>query len=166
MEREIIVRQFKNDGRKLDLWIKIFAWYILFSFMVNFIVGTFADGNPFAMFEYGGPYWAGFGNMMFGLFMVIILFIIKISSFYVKTYTLTNKRLILSCNKKLFLTGLVKYESSYMLDKINSYEFVKAARYAGYSLSFKTATGLPISLVVDKEFYDEFVKAINDSSKE
>ena len=153
MEQEICRREKTYEPNK------IFK-YLMYVFFGLAIVSTLAYLHIIA----SNHYWEqmfDFDDDFVHIFIVIVVLVILTVVFYflskkksVTTLVLTDKRIYtLHQNKATTI-------NSYNLNKIDSYTFnqVKESTTLKINISFFTTT-----FNVDKEFYDEFVKAINNA---
>ena len=134
--------------------------------MINIIIGL-AHGRIFDMFRVGGPYWAGFGNMILGAVCALFFWLLSLGS---EDYELilTNKRIYSVVTKKVFFFRTMTNTTSYSLNKINNYSYYTVFTKKGiclYStLKFSTSSGAS-QCIVDKDFYNNFVNAVNAASE-
>ena len=139
--------------------------WIVIAFMINFFIG---GCSVVEMFE-GGLYWIGFGNMILGLVLAVIFIILHFLPTTKIELVLTNKRIYISQTKDVywflfFFKRTIKSVESHNLDKFICYEFTKISRKKRSisTLSFKTPA-TQRAFVVDEEFYDSFVAAVNSA---
>ena len=156
-EIEICRRTTDKDHHKARKWMLISLCWMLFSFLVNVIVSFIVGGRFNYMFKVGGPFWAGFGNMILGFVGFIVFLILSFGSGKSEVI-LTNKRLILAVSKKRLFAGLICYEKSYLLNRIVSFESVYYEKRKMVLLSLRNANEASASLVLDKDFYDKFAQ--------
>ena len=151
MEQEICRREKTYEPNK------IFK-YLMYVFLGLAIVSTLAYLHIIA----SNHYWEqmfDFDDDYVHIFIVIVVLVILTVVFYflskkksVTTLVLTDKRIYTIHQDK---ATTIK---SYNLNKINSYVF--------YQVGSKTTLSISSSLTsfdIDKEFYDEFIKAINNA---
>ena len=166
MEHEIcrreVSRAHSSKGVSFKWPIILSLIWIGISFMVNVIIGLSVAGDVWHMFECGGLYWIGFGNMILGAVLAIIFIflhlLLKPSAYSERIeLVLTNKRIYY----KITTTDRVNNDS-YLLDKITYYSFSHGNTFKVNkgALKFSTATNTA-EFVVDEEFYNEFVNAVN-----
>jgi hypothetical protein len=160
MEQEICRREVQIK-RNYKLAIILSASWIFISFMINFFIG---GCSMTTMFDVGGLYWIGFGNMLLGLTLLIIFVLLQLFS-RTLLLVLTTKRIYLSVKRKLLFKRALESTESHNLNKIVGYNFVKISnkKHSFSQLSFKTFS-YHVAFVVDEKFYDQFVEAVNNAA--
>ena len=162
MEQEICKRTLSQSKKNYKLPIILSLSWIVISFMINCIIG----GGVTPMFQ-GGLYWIGFGNMILGLVLALIFWLLSLPANI--TLVLTDERIYCSYSKTLLFSRRKSFVVSYPLNKIVSYDFYmlsKKGKPCASSLSFSTPAS-KACFAADEEFYNEFVKATNSTkSKE
>ena len=156
MEHEICRKTVKQTNKTYKWPIILSLCWVAISFMINCIIG----GGVTAMFD-GGLYWIGFGNMILGLALALLFWLLSFSA--EKTLVLTNKRIYYSYTRKLFFSKVESFIVSYNLNKITTYNYhtlTKKGKPRLSSFTFTTPTS-SASFAVDEAFYNEFVNAIN-----
>ena len=161
IELEICKREVSvvKTNFKVPIIISI-CWTVL-AFMINVFISI---GNNENMFEEGDLYWIGFGNMLLGLTVLAIFLLLQLRPSIKMSLVLTDKRIYLSSTKKLFFRRTLCVVENHNLNKIVSYEFVRYSRRKRYisQLLLKTQAS-QVYFIVDEEFYNEFVAAINNA---
>ena len=162
VEYEIARRTAEVSKKNYTLAIIISIGWIILSFMINCFIAI-GNGYIWDMFE-GGLYWIGFGNMILGLVMAIIFLLLHLRPAHKMSLVLTNKRLYLSISKKLIFSRTLEVTDSYNLNKVVSYGFVRFSnkKRSISQLQLKTAAS-QVGFIVDVEFYNEFVNAVNNA---
>lgn len=153
MEQEICRREKTYEPNK------IFK-YLMYVFFGLAIVSTLAYLHIIA----SNHYWEqmfDFDDDFVHIFIVIVVLIIIAVVFYFLSKKKTVTTLVLT-DKRIYTIHQYKATTikSYNLNKITSYTFYQVNESATLTINISFLTTI---FNVDKEFYDEFVKAINNA---
>ena len=161
-ELEICRREVESVKLDFKLAIILSLGWVVISFMINCIIGL-CHGDLFDMFD-GGSYWFGFGNMILGLVLAIIFIILHFLPSRKLNIVLTNKRIYVSILRKSFFRRKLEVIESYNLSKIVNYCFTKVSntKRSFSQLLLKTPSS-QINLIIDVDFYNQFVDAVNNA---
>ena len=159
MEQEICRRE---TTRKVTTIFKYLAWFFgvfaAFIFVSTLFVVTIDDGWEY-LFKLDTSYIIPI--VMAVIFAIIALIFSKIAGSYFITTSvvLTNKRIY-----NQIATSKINQTESFNLNAITYHNFYKtiAKGKAYFTLVFKTSTNTE-KFIVDEEFYNEFVKAVNNA---
>ena len=168
MEYEICRKEAQTVKRNYEWPIIISLSWIFISFMINVIVGLSESGEALKMFEVGGAYWAGFGNMILGAFLAIVFWSLSLVEPIKVVVVLTNKRILYFASKKLLFSKESMFTENYNLNKINNYSYQTITKEGVYLYSIlKIYTSSSVAqLAVDDEFYNRFVAIVNSVERE
>ena len=158
MEQEICKRTVSQANKSYKVQIILSLCWVALAFMVNCIIG----GGVSAMFD-GGLYWIGFGNMILGLVLALIFWLLSMPT--TRTLVLTDKRVYYSITKHSFFSKKESFLASYPLSKVTNYTFhtlKKKERLLISTLTLVTPSS-HIDLTVDEDFYNKFVNAVNNA---
>ena len=156
MEHEICRRETTREPSKLFFYLMIacIAIAVILLMVVIIVASSWEAWEYIFDFSWAFPY----------AIILAVIFIILAVKLHNKKTTGTKISLVLT-NKRIYTettTSKFKTVESYNLDKIDSYSlnqtFIKDKTIS--TLKFTTSL-TPVSFVVDEEFYNEFVKAIN-----